>query len=71
MARVICTLPNASAKISGVTFIADKGQMISEEISDPVAENFASIKGYILVPAPVAPKTPAKGAAPSDPAATK
>lgn len=49
MARVICTLPNASTNINGVAFIEDRGQMISEDIPDHIADNFASIPGYELV----------------------
>lgn len=55
MARVICTLENASELISGVKFTADRGQMISEEITDEVAAHFASIPGYSLVAPAAAP----------------
>jgi len=48
MAKVICTLPNASDLISGVKFVTHKLGMISEEIEDEVAEVFLSIKGYVL-----------------------
>ena len=46
MKRVICDLPNASDCINGVKFTEDRGQMISEELSDEVAEGFAKIPGY-------------------------
>lgn len=49
MARVICELDNASDEISGVKFTEDRGQMISEEIDDAVAERFAKVPGYKLV----------------------
>lgn len=49
MARVICTLPNASTKINGVAFAEDRGQMVSEEISDDKAAAFVAIPGYKLV----------------------
>ena len=49
MARVISTLPNHSTLVNGVSFKEDRGQMISEEVSDAVAANFASIPGYTLV----------------------
>lgn len=49
MAKVICTLPNASELISGIEFVAHKLGMISAEISDDVAAEFASIAGYLLV----------------------
>jgi hypothetical protein len=59
MARVICTLPNCSTRISGTAFTVDRGQAISEEISDEEAARFASIPGYKLVKA--------KGAKPDEP----
>lgn len=48
MAKVICTLPNASAEISGVQFVEHDEGMISEDISDDLAAEFASITGYKL-----------------------
>ncbi|SAK98725.1 hypothetical protein AWB80_07576 [Caballeronia pedi] len=48
MAKVICSLPNASELISGVKFVTHKLGMISEEIEDDVAAMFTSIKGYVL-----------------------
>lgn len=56
MPKVICKLPNASEKISGVNFTqhpdgAEFG-MVSEEISQDQADVFASIPGYELVGAP-------------------
>jgi hypothetical protein len=48
MARVICTLPNASEEISGVKFERHEMGVISENVSDEQAANFASIKGYVL-----------------------
>ena len=58
MAKVLCTLPNASNLINGVRFASVPDGMLSEEISDDVAANFASIPGYVLtnkkgVPVPV------------------
>ena len=55
MAQVICTLPNASEEISGVAFTAHESGMISAEISDELAADFASINGYQLVGDEVAP----------------
>lgn len=49
MAKVICTLPNASEEISGVKFNQVDGGMLSEDVADDVAARFASIKGYALV----------------------
>lgn len=48
MAKVICTLPNASELINGIKFIKHEAGVISEEISDEAAAAFASIKGYVL-----------------------
>ena len=55
MAQVICTLPNASEEISGVAFTAHESGMISAEISDELAADFASIRGYQLVGDEAAP----------------
>ena len=55
MAQVICTLPNASEEISGVAFTAHESGMISAEISDDLAADFASINGYQLVGDEAAP----------------
>jgi fused signal recognition particle receptor len=57
MAKVICTLPNASESISGVAFKAVDGGMMSEDISAEQAAVFCSVQGYKLVPetAPVVP----------------
>lgn len=51
MAKVICTLKTASELINGVKFVTHRDGMISEEISDDVAANFASIPGYVLADA--------------------
>lgn len=50
MPRVICTRPNASLNISGVSFqpTEDGMAIISEEISEEQAENFLLIPGYEL-----------------------
>lgn len=58
MAKVLCTLPNASELINGVKFAPHaSGGMLSEDITDAQAEDFASIPGYELVGAPKAPAT--------------
>lgn len=49
MAKVICTLENASELISDVKFVTHRDGMISQEISDEAAARFASIPGYVLV----------------------
>lgn len=49
MVQVICTLPNASDEISGVKFSAHDEGMISEEVSQEVADGFLEISnGYKL-----------------------
>lgn len=48
MAKVICTLPNASSLINGVKFVEHEAGVISEEISDEAAAIFTKIKGYVL-----------------------
>ncbi len=52
MAKILCTLPNASGEISGVKFVSHKNGMLSEEIDDQVAAVFLQIPGYELVGAP-------------------
>ncbi len=49
MPRVICSLPHAASVINGVPFTLDRGEMISDEVSDVVANNFALIPGYRVV----------------------
>lgn len=65
MAKVICTLANASTKINGVSFTADRGQMISDDISDEMAAAFAAIPGYEIVGAKKAAAA-GKGAKPDE-----
>lgn len=60
MPRVLCTLPHASTSINGVTFTPDRGQMISEEVSEEVAVAFGAIPGYEILRA----QAPAPAAAP-------
>lgn len=51
--RVICILPNASDEISGVKFEPVEGGMLSEDISEDVANLFLEIPhGYKLYEAP-------------------
>lgn len=47
MAKVICTLPNASELINDVKFAKHELGVISEDITAEVAESFLSIPGYI------------------------
>lgn len=57
MAKVICTLPNASDSINGVKFhpLPDGAGRISDEIPDDVAAGFTEIAGYTLDGAPTDP----------------
>jgi hypothetical protein len=65
--RVLCILPNASERISGVAFARTDGGWLSESIDEATAHRFASILGYQLVreeppplpqPAPSLPPLP-------------
>ena len=59
MVQVICTLPNASEEISGVKFSAHDEGMISEEISQEVADSFLEVShGYKLAGEVKATKQP-------------
>lgn len=46
--RVLCTLPNASKRISGVTFFRTPEGVLSEEIDEETAAQFTAIPGYSL-----------------------
>jgi len=46
MAKVLCTLKNASTNINGIKFVTHRDGMISEEIDDEVAKQLATINGY-------------------------
>ena len=70
MAKVICTLPNASNLISGVKFIEHKLGMISEEIEDDVAQAFTQITGYVLHTKGAAKEIAAKQASTQTPSDT-
>lgn len=55
MPKVKCTLPNAANEINGVKFVSHaSGGMVSEEISEEQAANFAAIPGYALFDAKAA-----------------
>ena len=49
MPKVLCTLPNASEEISGVKFVTHANGMLSENVSEDVAEAFSAIPGYEIV----------------------
>ena len=61
MPRIICTLENAGPVINGVKFTDDRGQKISEEVSDEIAASFDGIPGYQITKAG---KSAAKSATP-------
>lgn len=71
MPKVLCTLPNASEEISGVKFVTHAAGMLSEEITDEVAENFVSIPGYEMVGGAPAGLTDAEKAAADEAAAAE
>lgn len=71
MAKVICTLPNASELINGVKFVSHKDGMISEDISKDEADSFLDIPGYQLAAAATAPSKAEKEAAAKAAAAEK
>jgi len=47
MAKIICTLPNASASINGVKFSIHELGMVSEEVGQDIADRFLLITGYL------------------------
>jgi hypothetical protein len=49
VARITCSLKNASEKINGISFKRDHRGMISEEVEAEVAARFAGIPGYTVV----------------------
>ena len=48
--KVICKLPNASELINGVVFKQRGDVMVSEDIAEDVAKEFATITGYEILP---------------------
>ena len=71
MARVLCTLPNASDLISGVKFepSEDPAGMLSVHVDPDVAEQFAAVPGYVVTDSGPVPVAPIAAAAPAVPAA--
>lgn len=67
MAKVICTLPNAGTVINGVKFTADRGQMISEDVTEAAAAGFTAIPGYRTVMAEQKKPSPDKPVEPTKP----
>ena len=49
--RVHCNLPNMSREVSGVRFVPDgAGGWLSDDLTPALAEAFATVPGYRLVP---------------------
>ena len=74
MPKVLCELPNAANVINGVKFTSDRGQMISDDITDAQAAVFSQIPGFRTVATPKPPqpfvgKAAAAAAAQAAPAA--
>jgi len=65
MARVIYNLPLPGGEIDGIRFTEDRGQLVSDEISEETAARLATIHGFqaIAIPAktPASTTTPALG----------
>lgn len=55
--RVLCSLPNMSAQVSGVGFTPapDGAGWVSDDLTPALAHAFAEIPGYILLADPLAP----------------
>jgi hypothetical protein len=63
MARVVCSIENASSLINGVRFTDDgKGNLISDEITEAQADQFARTKGFIKAPPRKATRAEAEAA---------
>lgn len=64
MARIICTIDHITPPISGptgtVNFTEDRGQWISDEVTDEVAAEWAAIPGFML-PKPKLEVPPRRG----------
>lgn len=58
MPRVICEIPGTAPDLDGLEWTADRGQLISPEISEAAATRYAGIPGFRLVEPPPAPVNP-------------
>lgn len=65
MPRILCTLPNASTLINGVKFASVPAGMLSEDVREDIAAEFALIPGYEIV-AKAAGKATKAGGNPDD-----
>jgi len=59
MARVIYTLPLPGGEIDGIRFTEDRGQLVSDEISDEAAARLATLHGFQAIAVPAKPPTSA------------
>lgn len=48
--QVLCTRPNASTSINGVAFRATDAGMLSDPITQELADMFIGIPGYEVIP---------------------
>lgn len=48
--QILCTRPNASTSINGVAFHETDAGMLSDPISQELADMFLGIPGYELIP---------------------
>lgn len=58
MARVIYTLPLPGGEIDGIRFTEDRGQLVSDDISEEVAARLATIHGFQAIALP--PRQPSQ-----------
>lgn len=56
--RILCSLPNTSTEINGISFEATEQGMLSEPVSPEVAAPFATIRGYRVITEEAAPSSP-------------
>lgn len=64
MPRILCTLKNASALINGVKFASVPAGMLSEDVREDIAAEFALIPGYEIVAKPTGKAAKASDADP-------
>ena len=60
--KIICNLPNASELINGVAFKKRGDVVVSEEVTQEVADSFTAIPGYEVLPDTKDAKKPAEKA---------
>ncbi|MFM2055566.1 MAG: hypothetical protein RL456_3603 [Pseudomonadota bacterium] len=65
MVRVLCTLPNVTSPINGVTFEQTEAGWLSADLDDEAARGFARIPGYQIVGTPETAPSPFNDSAPA------